>query len=125
MVLATATDRFLMEPSLHRNKIYDFFETIFTCKEVGAGKEEPLIYLKALEFLNLDKSEVWVFEDAFYAMKTAKSAGFKVAAVKDKWADVLWRVTLDEVEEILKAVDLYIDDYTKITPQDFGAAAQT
>jgi HAD superfamily hydrolase (TIGR01509 family) len=88
MILATATDRYLMEPALHRLKIYDFFETIFTCGEVGSSKFRPVIYEKALEHLGLDKSEVWVFEDAYYAANTAENAGFRVALIHDKWEEV-------------------------------------
>jgi HAD superfamily hydrolase (TIGR01509 family) len=113
MVLATATDRHLMEPALHRNKIYDFFDEIFTCSQVGSSKHKPLIYHKALEFLGLEKDEVWVFEDAYYAVKTAVNAGFKVAVIYDKW----------EYEHFEKAPeglgDLYIKDYREIDLSQF------
>jgi HAD superfamily hydrolase (TIGR01509 family) len=114
MVLATATDRHIMEPALHRNKIYDFFDAIFTCREVDAGKELPFIYEKALEFLGekipgITKDDVWVFEDAHYAIKTAKNAGFKVAAVADEWAH-RWVETMTH-EELVAFADLYVSDY--------------
>ncbi|MCL1904145.1 MAG: HAD family hydrolase [Oscillospiraceae bacterium] len=120
MVLATATDRCYVETALHRNKGHGFFDAIFTCREVGESKESPLIYHKALEFLqntqemNIKKEDVWVFEDAYYAMNTAKNAGFKVAAVEDRWADTLWKISADEADEIMSRVDLYINDYREL-----------
>ena len=114
MVLATATDRHLMEPALHRNNIYDFFETIFTCGEVGASKETPIIYHKALDFLGLDKGEVVVFEDAFYAIKTAAKAGFKTVAVSDEWAQRLWGVAKVDAREIDELAHLRIEDYRQL-----------
>jgi len=117
MVLATATDRHLMEPALHRNKIHGFFEEIFTCREVGSNKETPLIYHKALDFLGLDKQDVWVFEDAYYAIKTAKTAGFKVAAVHDKWVRKFsygMHGKIIEKEDIMEFADIYVDDYCQL-----------
>ena len=122
MVLATATDRHLMEPALHRNKMYNFFETILTCREVGESKETPLIYHKALDFLKVSKEEVWVFEDAFYAIRTSANAGFKTAAIHDKWVrEFSHRMygKIIEHEDIMKYADVYIDDYTKITAKEF------
>ncbi len=83
MCLATATDRHLVEPALRRTGIYDYFGRIFTCTEAGAGKELPDIFRQALRFLGTDIRETVVFEDAFYAVRTAKADGFTVASVFD------------------------------------------
>jgi HAD superfamily hydrolase (TIGR01509 family) len=109
MVLATATDRKYMESALHRTKIYDFFDGIFTCGEVGASKQTPLIYHKALDFLGLHKDEVWIFEDAHYAIRTAKKAGFKVAAIADDWVHLFGQSM--KHKEILELADIFIEDY--------------
>jgi HAD superfamily hydrolase (TIGR01509 family) len=117
MVLATATDRYLMLPALHRTKIYDFFESIYTCGEVGASKETSKIYDKALNELRLQKEEVWVFEDAFYAIKTASNAGYRVAAIADKWVGFYGeKLTLDEVKAM---AEMYIEDYRSIDLSKF------
>lgn len=42
MCIATATDRYQIEAALRRCDMLDFFEGIFTCSEVGYGKDEPL-----------------------------------------------------------------------------------
>ena len=49
MTVATSGNRELTEAALARNGILDYFEQIYTCTETGAGKDEPLIYLKAAE----------------------------------------------------------------------------
>jgi HAD superfamily hydrolase (TIGR01509 family) len=112
MILATATDRDMMEAALHRNNIYDFFERIFTCSEVGASKLTPLIYHKALEHLGCEKQEVLVFEDAHYAIRTATEAGFRVAAVADKWVH-LYGEQLPQ-EEILRVSEMFIEDWREV-----------
>lgn len=83
MCLATATDRHLVEAALRRNGIDGYFLRIFTCTEVGRGKDEPVIFQRALEELAVPRDKALIFEDALYAVKTAKKAGFTVAAIRD------------------------------------------
>lgn len=81
--IATATDRYLVEAALERCGVLSCFGEVFTCSEVGHGKDEPHIFEAALRFLGTEKAETIVFEDALYAIRTAKGAGFPVAAVYD------------------------------------------
>ena len=104
MSVATATDRPLVEAALKRNGVLPYFEQIFTCSEVGAGKDSPDIYFSALRSLGTDIGETLVFEDALYAVRTAKNAGFTVAAVHDKSA----RHHEDEIKAL---ADVYIKNF--------------
>ena len=100
MCVATATDRYLVEPALERCGIFEYFERIFTCGEERTSKSSPEIYLRAAKFLGTKIIDTLVFEDALYAMKSAKKAGFPVAAVYDLSAG-------DQQEEIRKLCDYY------------------
>lgn len=83
MCVATATDAHLVEMVLSRLDMMKYFSKLFTCTIVGYGKNSPVIYEKALEYLGTPKSETPVFEDALYAAKTAKAAGFPLIGVYD------------------------------------------
>ena len=83
MCVATATDRYLIEPALRRVGVIDYFEQIFTCGEELTSKSSPDIFLKAAELLGTPIEETLVFEDALYAIKSAKKAGFPLIAVYD------------------------------------------
>ena len=83
MGIATATDRYQIEAALRRCGLEHYFDAIFTCSEVGHGKERPEIYRMALEHLGADRGSCVVFEDALHAVKTAKADGFPVVAVYD------------------------------------------
>jgi len=107
MCIATATERNLVEPSLHHHKIFNYFTRVFTCTEENTSKKNPDIYVRAAEFLGTDKSETLVVEDALYAMETAKKAGFVVAGVYDEVAD-------DQQEEIKTVCDYYWVDIDEI-----------
>ncbi|NLA86180.1 MAG: HAD family phosphatase [Clostridiales bacterium] len=107
MCAATATDRYLVEAGLRRNGILDYFGRIFTCTEVGADKDKPIIYQQALEYLGTDIKETLVFEDALYAVKTAKAAGFKVAAVYDESGR-------GQQDEIKRLADYFIKSFADL-----------
>jgi len=100
MCVATATDRNLMEPALKRLGLYKYFERIFTCSEEQTTKRSPDIFIRAAEFLGTPISQTLIFEDALYAIKSAKDAGFPVVAVYDLWADA-------HQEEIKSLCDYY------------------
>lgn len=104
MCIATATDRHIAEIALKNTCLLDYFSEIFTCTNVGAGKDLPVIYEKALEHLGTKKCETLVFEDALYAIRTAKSAGFPVVGVFDTFSAA-------SQNEIKSLSDFYINDY--------------
>ena len=83
MCVATATDRYLVDAALTRCGVRQYFSEIFTCTEVGSGKDEPVIFRRALAFLGENRQNTVFFEDALYAVKTAKADGFFVCAVYD------------------------------------------
>lgn len=103
MCIATATDRYLIESALKRCKMEHYFDAIFTCGEVGHGKDEPVIFRKAMESFDADLVETLVFEDALHAVCTAKADGFTVIAVAD---DSEMRRS-----EIYKLSDFYIESF--------------
>lgn len=104
MCVATATDRFLVDAALKRNKMDSYFDRIFTCSEAGYGKDRPDIYLQALDFLGTMKEKTMIFEDALYAARTAKDAGFPVGAVYDSSA-------ASQQAEIKRLADIYIRSF--------------
>ena len=84
MCVATVTDRYLVEETLERLGVRHYFSEIFTCAEVGFGKDKPVIYQKALEHLETAKDETYVFEDMLFALNTAKTDGFPTVGVYDR-----------------------------------------
>lgn len=91
MCVATATDESLVKACLKRLGLLEYFKEIFTCRNVGAGKEQPDIYEAALQRLGTLKEKTFVFEDVLHAVKTAKQAGFPVAALYDESSREDWK----------------------------------
>lgn len=102
MCIATATENSLAKAALERLGALRYFDFILTCFDTGMGKDRPEFFLKALELLNTPKEETIVFEDALYAIKSAKAAGLLVVAVYDESFH-------EEREEIRVISDFYLD----------------
>lgn len=85
LCVATATPMPLVEICLDRLKIRSYFDFLISCEEVGAGKEEPLVFEQALRRFKADvgPQDCAVFEDSATAVGTAKRAGFYTVAVYD------------------------------------------
>ena len=83
MCVATATAEPLARICLERLGIDHYFEFLLSCESIGVGKGSPDIYLMGAQKLGGKPEDTAVFEDAFYAAKTAKEAGFYTVGVKD------------------------------------------
>lgn len=103
MCIATASDRKQVEAALSRCRMKHFFEEIIACSDIGHGKDEPVVFRKAMEHFGADRSTSLVFEDALHAAKTAKTDGFKVVAVFDK--------SEKRQEELQRTADFYLSDF--------------
>ncbi len=107
MCVATATDKHLVERALERNGIREYFTEIFTCTSVGAGKDSPIIYDKALEYLGTGKENTYIFEDALYAIETANKAGYKILGIRDVSEKA-------DPETVKSFCTFYIENYSEI-----------
>lgn len=107
MYVATATDRPLAEAALKTVGIDGFFRGMITSQEAGQSKREgPEIYERALRRLRSNKKDTVVFEDALHALRTAKAAGFRTAAVYD--------ASEPDQEEMRRLSDYYIRSYKEM-----------
>ena len=103
MCIATASDRYLIEAALGRCGMAQYFDAIFTCSEVGHGKDEPFIFREAMEHFSADRQTSAVLEDAIHAAQTAKNDGFTVVAVYDP--------SEKQQSELRALADCYLADF--------------
>lgn len=115
MCIATATDRYQAEAALRRCGMRHFFSEIFTCTEVGSGKDSPEIFRRAMEHLQTDRSTTFIVEDTYHAAYTAKQDGFAVVGVYDPHES--------RREELRDLSDVYLPNYFDLT--DFWKFAST
>lgn len=104
MAVASSSEKAHIEAAFQRLGILPYFQAIYTCQEVGEGKESPLVFEKACEELGTNPEETYVFEDALHAIKTAKKAGFRTVGIYDRYSE-------KDQKEIQKTADVYIRNW--------------
>ncbi len=107
--LATATPRELFEPYLKIKGIYDLFDYTVTSEEVHVEKfDSPKIYETAMAALGGTKENTVVFEETYFTVRMAKSAGFYTVAMDD---GSIQKATLDD---ILAHADRFIHSFKEM-----------
>ena len=102
MCIASASDKEMIKLALEHTGIDCFFSDVFSCADIEKGKDEPDIYLMAMDHLGCTVSETCVFEDSLVAIATAKKLGMKTVGIYDKF-----NYGQDEIKSIS---DIYIAD---------------
>lgn len=100
--VATASEAFQAEAALERLGLWRYMAFALSCLQYGE-KSGPEIYLKAAEEMGVKPGRTVVFEDALHAARTAKEAGFLVAAVHDPSAE-------EDRGELERLADWYLED---------------
>lgn len=108
MCILTASEADYILPALDRLDIRKYFSHVLTCTELGEYKNDGKAYLKTMELMGGTLEETVVFEDAYYAVKGAKSVGFPVYAVLDEV------VREDDIDKIKKTADHYFHSYKEL-----------
>lgn len=104
MYVATEAEREMAVKALKHAGLMDFFRGVLTCRDIGHDKSSPEIYEGCMRRLRSNKRDTVVFEDSLRGIRTAKGAGFRVAAVYDP-------ASQKDQEEIKALSDYYITDY--------------
>lgn len=85
MCIASATAAELIHTALKRCDIDKYFLKVFSCGEIGKGKDEPDVFLQAADFLGTETKDTWVFEDSLTAIETATRLGMPTVGIYDKY----------------------------------------
>ena len=100
MSIATAGDVNLGMTALNRLGVANFFAGAVSCSEYGA-KTSSEVFLAAAELIYAVPEETIVFEDSLHAVRSAKKAGFRTAAVRD--------ISERNQEELKRTADFYAE----------------
>ena len=106
MIIATAGHKEYAEAALKRLGMDYYFQEIRTCSELGRGKHEPEIYLQCASIVGRKPEEIMVFEDAGYAIETAKNAGFITVGIRDMSNG-------DDWQQIRETADYVLEDWSE------------
>ena len=107
MCVATASSEELCQSCFARLGILPYFARIYSCETLGIGKHSPQIFLQAARDFGAAPLQIAVYEDALYAAKTAKQAGFYVVGVYDESAQA-------RQQELKQTCDVYIRSFAEL-----------
>jgi len=107
MCVATGSPRQYARNGLRRLGILDYFDFVTDNYEGRHTKDQPGYFEDLLARLGARADRCWVFEDALYAMKSAKASGLRVCAIEDG-------AQAADREGILALADVYIRDYDEL-----------
>lgn len=86
LAVATSSSRAMFMPCLERHGILSLFDSIVTSSDVGTGKSDPAVYLRAASDLCIVPPECAVFEDLPTGLRSASGAGFACIGVLDDFS---------------------------------------
>ena len=118
LVLATGTSKSQLKIYYTENKkmldkmnINDVFDLIVTKDEINKQKPDPEIYIKIIDYLNVNADECLVFEDSYIGVLSANNAGMEVVNVYDKYSDferdkinIITDYSISNYEEFLEII---------------------
>jgi len=111
MCIATATAPDLVEIAMKHCGLDAYISKIFSCSDLGKGKDQPDIFLQAAAFLGETLEETWLFEDSLTAIETAKKLGMPIVGIYDRYnygqeqIKALSAVYIAPQETLLKLLD--------------------
>ncbi len=111
MTVATGTADYIIRPNLDRLGVLSYFDAVYSAYEERTSKQFPDLFDKAAAAMGCERGETLVFEDAYYAAKTAHEAGYIVVGIrndKEMHAAELKDVSdyyLDRTEEIIPVLE--------------------
>ena len=99
--LFSATPLRMVRIALESTGLISFFDTISSTYDQNTSKHDLAAFSDIRQRIGCPFENIWVFEDALYAIRTAKSAGMRVVAISDPTAAA-------DIEEICATADLYL-----------------
>ncbi len=117
MACASSTPSDLLHEGLEHVGLAPFFRVIVSVDDVHSSKRDPKVYDTARKALDTTRSETWGFEDAIYAIRTLKAAGYRTMGVYDSDGSGTYADLSATATRVLRT-------FEDITSQEFVALAR-
>lgn len=101
LYLATASEEENVRGALRNLGVWECFENIYTCTEIGYSKNYTEYYEEVVKRIGVSCEELIMVEDSLHSMITAKKAGLTVVGVYEE-------ASADKTEEIKQVCDGYL-----------------
>ena len=109
LYLATASETENVRGALSNLGVWDCFDAIYTCTDIGYSKSYTEYYEKVAQCIGMPCKDLIMVEDSLHSMVTTKKAGLVVAAVYEPYS-VADAVAIRDVS------DVYVDTLPQLIP---------
>lgn len=114
MAVASSTPAELLHLGLDHVGIAPYLKAIVSVDDAGASKREPAVYDLARASLGTERAQTWGFEDALYAVRTLKAAGYRAFGVYDCDESGAYADLTAEADQVIRS-------FTEIAAEKFLA----
>ncbi len=109
LYLATASETENVRGALSNLGVWNCFDAIYTCTDIGYSKSYTEYYEKVAQCIGVPCKDLIMVEDSLHSMITAKKAGLTVAAVYEPYS-------AEDAQMIRNISDVYIDTLQQLLP---------
>lgn len=102
LCVLTTSEQDCAENAFQRLGILSYFRDIHSGFTLGLGKRTNEIYRYVCDFYHVSPADTVVFEDAPYAIRSAKDAGCYVYAIPEKVYRDEWEACVKTADEVLQ-----------------------
>lgn len=113
MSVASSTPPVCLNAGVAHCGFAPYLDAVVSVDDVGMSKREPAVYNRARELMGTPRERTWVFEDAAYALRTVRAAGYPAVGIYDCDLSGTW-------EELLKLADIAIRSFGDIASEDLA-----
>ena len=102
MCILTTSEKSQAIGALKRPGVLDLFDEVYTDRDFNLSKKDPQIYIKTCEKMGESPSDTVVFEDALYAVESAKKTKCTVVGVYDEYSKGDWDKIISIADNAIK-----------------------
>lgn len=103
LYLATASERENVKGALSNLGVWECFQDMYTCTEIGWSKNYTAYYEEVVRHIGSPCEELIMVEDSLHSMITAKKAGLTVVGVYEE-------SSADKIKDIKQVCDVYLEE---------------
>lgn len=83
MSVASSSPQEYLQAGLAHAGFMPYLQAVVSVNDVGKSKREPAVYHHARDLMGTPLESTWGFEDAAYALRTLRAAGYRTVGVYD------------------------------------------
>lgn len=112
MGVATATSYELAVPALEKAGILEYFDLVYSSSTDGLPKNDKRYWEAVAKAMGQAPEDMALFDDALYALITAKAAGYTVVALEDEAYG-------QDIDQMKRRADDYLVGFEHFNPSEW------